>query len=62
MAAKDVPVRNALLLDGILERAGNVFLPDDIGELLWTIFAGENLVAHRQKLRLYGLKLWNGSS
>ena len=28
------------LLNGVLERTGNVLLPDDLGEFLWTVFAG----------------------
>jgi len=35
-----------------------VVLPDNIGELLRSVFAGQNLIAHRQKLRLYGAGLW----
>ena len=39
MSAEDVSVRDALLLDGVLQRAGDVFLPDDVGKLLRTILA-----------------------
>jgi hypothetical protein len=43
-------VRQAILLDRILERAGDVVLPDDIVERLGSVFAGENLVAHPKTL------------
>ena len=46
MPAEDVAVGDALLLDGILQRAGDVLLPDHVGELLWTVFARQNLVTH----------------
>ncbi len=39
MPAEDVPVRRPSLLDGILQGAGNMFLPDDLGELLRTVLA-----------------------
>jgi hypothetical protein len=50
MSAKNVSVRDPALLDSILERAGDVLLPDDFRELLRTIFSGENLVAHGRKI------------
>jgi hypothetical protein len=56
--AEDVSMRDSPLLDCILERTGDVLLPDNIGELLRSVFAGQNLIAHRQKLRLYGAGLW----
>jgi hypothetical protein len=43
-------VGQAILLDRILERAGDVVLPDDIVERLGSVFAGENLVAHPKTL------------
>src|SRR5664280_1148748 len=46
VAAKDVAVGDASLRDGILQRAGDVFLPDHLGELLWTVFARQNLITH----------------
>jgi hypothetical protein len=39
-------VRNALLLDGVLERTRDVVLPNDVSKLLWPVFAGEDLIAH----------------
>jgi hypothetical protein len=62
MPTEDVAMCNPLLLDGILQGAGDVFLPDYVGELLGSIFAGENLITHERKIRLYGLMLWNGRS
>ena len=40
VSAEDVAVCDALLLDGVLQGAGDVVLPDDIGEFLWPVFAG----------------------
>ncbi len=62
MSAEDVSVGNASLLDGVLQRARDVVLPDDVGEFLWPVFARENLVTHGRKSRLYGAKLWNGKA
>ena len=54
MAAENVAVGGASLLDGVLQGAGNVLLPDDLGEFLRTVFAGQNLVAHDgEKVQLY---------
>ena len=52
MPAEDVTVRDALLRNGILQGAGDVFLADDFGEFLRTVFARQDLVAHRNP-RLY---------
>src|SRR5450755_2334978 len=52
MAAENVAVGDALLGDRILQGAGDVFLADYVGEFLRTIFAGQDLIAHRN-LRLY---------
>ena len=46
VAAEDVAVGGTSLLDGVLQGAGNVFLSDDLGELLRTVFARQNLIAH----------------
>ena len=46
MSAEDVAVRDALLRDGILQGAGDVFLADDVGKFLRPVFAGQDLVAH----------------
>ena len=46
MPAEDVTVGSSALLNGILKCAGDVVLPDYVGELLGTVFAGKNLVAH----------------
>ena len=40
MPAEDVAVGNSLLLDGVLQGAGNVLLTDDFSEFLWPVFAG----------------------
>src|SRR6185437_359521 len=50
MSAKNIAVGDSSLLDGVLERAGNVLLPDDFRELLRTVFSGENLVAHGRRI------------
>ena len=62
MPAEDVAVRNPALLDGVLQGASDVLLTDDVGEFLWPVFARENLVTHGRKIRLYGLRLWNGEA
>ena len=46
MAAEYVAVRSASLLQSILQGAGNVFLSDNFGELLRTIFARQDGIAH----------------
>lgn len=46
MAAEDVAVRSASLLQSILQGAGNVLLSDNFGELLRTIFARQDGIAH----------------
>src|SRR5271166_1349850 len=57
MAAEDVAVGGASLLDGVLQGAGNVLLSDDLGEFLRTIFAGQDGVTHGRKTRLYAKTL-----
>ena len=49
-ADKKIGVREAILLDGILQRARDVLLPDEIVERLRPIFPRENLVAHATNL------------
>jgi hypothetical protein len=46
MSAENVAVRDALLLDGVPERARDVVLPDDVSKLLRPVFSGENLITH----------------
>jgi len=46
MPAENVPVGSAALLNGVLKRSRDMVLPYDVGELLWTVFAGKDLVAH----------------
>src|SRR5690348_169217 len=46
MAAEDVPMRDTLLGNCILQRARDVLLPDDIRKALRTILTGEDLIAH----------------
>ena len=36
-------------VDGILQRAGDVLLPDHVGELLRTVFARQNLITHGEE-------------
>ena len=43
-------MRQTILLDRILQRAGDVSLADEIVKRLWPIFAREDLVAHRRNL------------
>jgi hypothetical protein len=43
---ENVAMRDALLFDGVLERAGDVVLPNDVREFLWPVFAGKDLIAH----------------
>jgi hypothetical protein len=47
---KKIGVSQPILPDRILERTGDVRLPDDIVECLGSVFAGENLVAHPKTL------------
>ncbi len=47
---KKIGVGQAILLNRILERAGDVRLPDDIVKRLGPVFAGKNLVAHPKTL------------
>ena len=48
MSAENVAVSGASLLDGVFQGAGDVVLPDDFGEFLRTVFAGQDLVAHEE--------------
>src|SRR4029077_17523107 len=55
--AENVSMRRSSLLNRILQRAGNVFLPDDFGEFLRTVFAGQDLIAHGEEIiRLYVMR------
>ena len=56
VAAEDVAVGGASLLDRVLEGTGDVLLSDDLGELLRTIFAGQDRVTHGRKSRLYVMR------
>ena len=47
MPAEDVAVGDALLRNRILQGARDVFLADNVGEFLRTIFARQDLIAHR---------------
>src|SRR5437762_12308858 len=44
--AKNVAVRRPPLLNGILERAGNMLLPDHFGKFLRTVLTRQDLIAH----------------
>ena len=46
MPAENVTVGDALLFQRILQSTDNVILSDHIGELLWTVFARQNGIAH----------------
>ena len=39
MAAEDITMRNPLLIDGILQGAGHVFLPNHLRKTLWPVLA-----------------------
>src|SRR5260370_29780783 len=49
MSAEDVPVGAASLFNGVLQRAGDVLLSNDLGELLRTVFAGQDRITHGRK-------------
>src|ERR1700722_3822543 len=49
VAAEYVAMRGPSLFQSILQRAGDMLLPDYVGELLRTVFARENGVAHEQE-------------
>ncbi len=49
VSAEDVAMRDAPLLNGILQGTGDVLLPDDVGEFLRSILAGEDLVTHERR-------------
>ena|SRR5215469_8649105 len=53
MSAENVPVGGSTLFDSVGKSTGNVLLPYYFGELLGSVLAGENLVAHEEKIRLY---------
>ncbi len=53
MAAEDVAVRGAALLDGVFQSAGDVLLPDDLGKFLRAIFARQDLIAHERRITDY---------
>ena len=46
VATKNVPMSGPLLLDGVFQGPGNMFLPDDLGEFLRTVLTRQDLVAH----------------
>ena len=48
MPGENVPMRNAVLLQRIQERARHMVLAGYVGKALRTIFSGQNLVAHRR--------------
>src|ERR1700758_3167055 len=56
VSAEDVAVGGASLLNGILKRAGDVFLADDLGKFLRTVFSGQDSVTHGRKRRLYVIR------
>ena len=62
VAAEYVSVRNPLLLNGILQSASDVVLPNHIGELLRTVFSGKDLIAHRDNLIINGGRMFSFAS
>jgi hypothetical protein len=53
MSTENVPVRNALLLDGMFQGAGDVLLPDDIFKALRTVLARQDLITHGSSIIRY---------
>jgi ABC-type ATPase with predicted acetyltransferase domain len=51
MTAENVAVSGSPLFKSILERAGDVVLADDLGELLRTVFTGQYLITHDEDVR-----------
>src|SRR6266481_2013855 len=51
MAAENIAVRDALLLNGVFKSARDVVLPDHIRKSLGTVFTRKDLIAH-EKTRL----------
>jgi hypothetical protein len=49
VAAEDVAMGGAPLLDRVLQGPGDVLLADDLGEPLWTVFAGQDSVGHERE-------------
>ena len=54
-AAEQIGVRDALLLDGVGERLGDVFLADHVGETLRAVFSGYDLIGHH-RITIYDLR------
>ncbi len=48
VAAEDVAVGDTVLFESVAQSAGDMLLASNIGEALRTVFAGENLVSHRE--------------
>ena len=53
MSTENIAMRNPLLLNGVLQGAGDVLLPNDFRKFLWTVFAREDLVAHGRRCSDY---------
>src|SRR5262249_25166825 len=56
MPAENIPLAYPALFNSVSERTRNVFLPDHFGELLRTVLACQNLVAHEKKTKLYVMR------
>ena len=54
-ANEKIGLREALRVNGILQGAGDVVLPDNLGEGLRTVFSGEHTVTHARTLK----RVWN---
>jgi hypothetical protein len=61
MAAENVAVGSAALLNGILQGTGNVLLSDDLREFLRTIFASQNRVTHEGEVSIIRESLGSGT-
>jgi len=48
---EEISLREALRVHGILQGAGDVILPDHLGEGLRTVFSGEHTVTHARTLK-----------
>ncbi len=57
-AGENVPVRNAVGEDGILQGVGYKVLAHDVVKSLRPVFAGDNLVGHGRKFWILDFRFW----
>jgi hypothetical protein len=53
-SAKEIGMGDAILLDGVAQRLGDVFLPDHIAEPLRPVFSSYDLIRHASLIHLVG--------